>query len=196
MAVAESEQDPTLLLDAHYALGCTLFGMGDFAASSKHAEQGIALYNPQQHRSLASRQVWVDPGIACFTFRAWSLWYLGYPDQALKKAQETQVIMRELSYPLSIAYAQLTVATVYAVRREGQAAREWAEALITLATEHEFAHWLGWGTMSLGWALAEQGQLEEGIARLKEGLATFRATGSGVYTSHYLALLGLCCINH
>ncbi|MGH9425616.1 MAG: hypothetical protein ACRD2L_04825, partial [Terriglobia bacterium] len=28
-----------------------------------------------------------------------------------------------------------------------------------------------------------------GIARLKEGLATFRATGSEVYTSHYLALL-------
>ena len=43
--------------------------------------------------------------------------------------------------------------------------------------------------MSLGWALAEHGQLEEGIALLQEGLATFRATGSEVYTSHYLALL-------
>ncbi|MBI3798656.1 MAG: AAA family ATPase [Deltaproteobacteria bacterium] len=189
LAVAESKQDPTLLLDAHYALGCTLFGMGDFAAALKHAEQGMGFYNPQQHRSLASQQVWVDPGIACLTFGAWSLWYLGYPDQALKKAQDAQAILRELSYPLSIAYAQLTLATTHAACREARAAREWAEALIALATEHEFAHWLGWGTMSLGWALGEQGQLEDGIARLKEGLAIFRATGSEVYTAHYRAVL-------
>ena len=51
--LAQSVQDPALLLEAHYALGLTLFWLGEFAPARAHLEQGIALYDPQQHRSLA-----------------------------------------------------------------------------------------------------------------------------------------------
>jgi predicted ATPase len=43
--------------------------------------------------------------------------------------------------------------------------------------------------MYRGWALAEQGQGEEGITQLRQGLATFRAIGSGLQQPHCLALL-------
>jgi len=43
--------------------------------------------------------------------------------------------------------------------------------------------------MLRGWALAEQGQEEEGIAQIRQGLASLRATGAETATSYFLALL-------
>ena len=62
-------------------------------------------------------------------------------------------------------------------RREGQAAQERAEAAITLSTEQGFRLWVAWGTMLRGWALAEQGQGEEGIAQIRQGWLPFGPRG-------------------
>ena len=48
---------------------------------------------------------------------------------------------------------------------------------------------MAWGTILRGWALAEQGQGEEGIAQIRQGLAACRATGAEVWRPHFLALL-------
>src|SRR5713226_9830251 len=45
------------------------------------------------------------------------------------------------------------------------------EALIALATEQGFPYWLALGTILHGWALAEQGQGEKGIAQIRQGIA-------------------------
>ena len=49
----------------------------------------------------------------------------------------------------------------------------------------------GWrsGTILRGWALAEQGQGEEGIAQMRQGLAACRATGAELDRPYFLALL-------
>ena len=39
------------------------------------------------------------------------------------------------------------------------------------------------GTILRGWALAVQGQGEEGIAQMRQGLAAWRATGAEVLTA-------------
>ena len=77
--------------------------------------------------------------------------------------------------------------------REGKAAQELAEAVITLSTEHEFPFWLAAGTIMRGWALAEQGQAEEGMAQIGQGMAAKRATGSRLAWPYWLALLAEAC---
>ena len=69
------------------------------------------------------------------------------------------------------------------LRREEQIARERAEAVITLSTEQGFPFWLAYGTLVRGWALAEQGQSEEGIAQMQQGLAAYRAMGAELDSS-------------
>jgi predicted ATPase len=49
--------------------------------------------------------------------------------------------------------------------------------------------YLAHGTVSLGWALAEQGQGEEGVAQMHQGMAAWRATGAELCRPYYLALL-------
>jgi predicted ATPase len=45
------------------------------------------------------------------------------------------------------------------------------------------------GTISRGWALAVQGQGEEGLAQIRQGLAAYRAIGAEILLPHMLALL-------
>ena len=54
----------------------------------RHLEQAIALYDVQHHRSHALHYG-VDPGVISLSRMSWVLWLLGYPDQALRRNQET-----------------------------------------------------------------------------------------------------------
>ena len=120
---------------------------------------------------------------------AWVLWQLGYPEQALKRSHEALSLAQELSHPFSLALALNFAAMLHQSRREGQVVQERAEATIALCSEQGFPLFLAMGTMLQGWTLAEQGQVEEGIAQIREGLAAYQATGAEMWRPYFLALL-------
>jgi predicted ATPase len=80
-------------------------------------------------------------------------------------------------------------AWVHQFRREGQTTQEQAEALIDLSTEHGLVEYLGSGFLFLGGALAEKGQVEEGITQIRRGLTMWQAAGAELNRSYVLALL-------
>jgi len=131
----------------------------------------------------------MDTGVILLGFVAWTLWLLGYPDQAQKRSQEVLTHAHELAHPYSLAWALIYVAWFHQFRREGQAAQARAEAAMTLATEQGFAQIAACGTISRGWALAEQGKREEGIRQMRQGQAALRAMGVESIQSWVLALL-------
>ncbi len=188
LALVQGAEDPGLLLEANRATGATLYYMGEFVSAREHLEAAMALYDPQQHRAHVAlyRQ---DPGVACFSYSAWNLWCLGYPQQALEKMHQAITLARESLHPFSLAWALNFAGRVHEFRREGPAAQERAEAVIALATEQGFAYWLAWGTVIRGWALAAQGQAAEGMAQIRQGLAAIRATGTAIARSQDLGLL-------
>ena len=86
----------------------------------------------------------------------------------------------ELSHPFSLAFARCWAAYVYQFRRDVPAVHEQAEAAVALSTEQGFPFWVALGTIFRGWALAMQGQGEEGMAQVRQGIAACRATGAAV----------------
>jgi predicted ATPase len=98
-------------------------------------------------------------------------------------------LARESCHPFSLAWALNFTARLHEFRREGQAARERAEAVIALAEEQGFAYWLAWGTVMHGWSLAAQGQTREGMAQIRQGVAAIEATGTDIARSQDLGLL-------
>ena len=188
LRLAQHAQNPTLLPEAHGALGITLPYLGELISAQTHLEQGIALYNPHQHRSLAFLHG-QDPGVVCRVHAAWALWYLGYPDQALERSREALTLAQELSHPFSLAFALYHSARLHQLRREVQVAQERLETVISLSTEQGFAQWLALGIALQGWMLAEQRQVEEGIAQMSQGLAAYRATGAELGRPFQLVLL-------
>jgi predicted ATPase len=188
LALAQRLQDPGLLVRAYTMLAQTSYQSGEFVHARKYAEQGLALYDPQQHRS----HVFLygnDARVGGLSFASGALWYLGYPDQALQRSQEALAWAQELSHPFSAAGALTVAAVLHQRRREGQAVQQRAEAAMTLSTEQGFSTYLAVATILRGWALAEQGQEEEGIAQMRQGLAAHRATGAEQWQRYFLALL-------
>jgi len=192
LRLAHTVQDTPLMLQAHYTVGIPLFYLGELASAREHLEQGIALYDRHQHPAYAFRAV-QDPGVLCLSYAAWVLWLLGYPDQALRRSHEALALAQELSHPFSLAFALSFTARLHQYRREGQVTCEQAQAAITLATEQEFPFWVAQGTILWGWALTTQGQGEEGIAQLHQGMAAYRAAGAELSVPYWLALLAEAC---
>ena len=106
-----------------------------------------------------------------------TLWCLGFPEQALQHSQAARTLAQEVAHPFSLAQTLVFAAMVHQWRREVLAVHEQAEAAMTLTTEQGFAQWLARGTVLHGWALAMQGQGEEGIAEMRQGLAAYRPRG-------------------
>jgi predicted ATPase/DNA-binding winged helix-turn-helix (wHTH) protein len=188
LQLAQSIQDPTLLMAAHGALGDVLCFLGELVAAREHLEQCIARYDFQQHRFFAS-VYGDDPGILSLSFAAWALWLCGYPDQALVRSHEALTLAQELAHPHVLTTIRGLAAQLHRFRREGQAVQEHAEAALTLAIQQGAVLWEMFGAILRGWALTEQGQVEEGIAHLRQGLAAHRGTGTEAEQPHRLAML-------
>jgi predicted ATPase/class 3 adenylate cyclase len=186
LRLAQSAQDPALLLEAHYILGETLYYLGEGALAQTHLEQAMALYAPHQpHHPW----VWTDRGVAGLTRAAALLGLFGYPDQALQRSHEALALAQELSHPHSLAWALWYAAIFHEQRREVQATQERAEEMIGLSTKQGFPLWVMLGTIVQAWVLTQQGKVEEGIAQMRRSMAAYRATGMEVGRPYLLALL-------
>jgi predicted ATPase len=188
LRLAQHQQEPTLLLEAHRALGTSLLFLGDLATSWTHLERGITLYEAQQHRALTLRPGG-DAGMACLVYTAWILWLRGYPDQALERIRTALTLAQQCRHPFCMAFVLTFAIMLYQCRRELQALSVQAAANLTLARQQGFPFLEAWAMVLQGWVLAEQGQGDEGIEQICQGIIAYRATGAEVLRPHFLGLL-------
>ncbi|UXU85740.1 adenylate/guanylate cyclase domain-containing protein [Burkholderia sp. S-53] len=188
LGTAREANDPGLLVEAHGALGACFFLQGDFGAARANLEQARAIYDPKQHQAHVFAHG-VDPGIRALNYLVLTLWFQGYPEQALKRSAEALTLAQGLSYGPSLAFSLTYAAHLHQLRREPVLAGEHADAVITVSTEHGLPYWLAWGTLLRGWATSEQGNLQDGIAQMRLGLDAQRAAGGEDLRPYSLALL-------
>jgi DNA-binding winged helix-turn-helix (wHTH) protein/predicted ATPase len=173
---AEREADPRDCLEAHDALGMTLFFLGDYAAARTHLAQGSVCTNPATQQNLVRRHG-EAPGVRGLAFVAHTLWCLGFPAQAVQRGQEALSQAQALAHPYSLAFAQYYAARLHHRRRAAAAVQAQAEALLTLATAEGFAFFVAMGTCWRGWVLAMQNQDAAGLAQLRQGMAAVADEG-------------------
>jgi predicted ATPase/DNA-binding SARP family transcriptional activator len=188
IALAEQEQDRSFSLQAHEALGSTLFYLGELSLAKEHLERGMELYDPceHQHHAYLYGQ---DPGVACLSYLALTLWSMGFHDTAPAKRDEAIRLAREQGHPFSLALALVFSASFHALCREANPARLHAEEAIALSEKHKFPMWTAMGRILKGWALTEQGEIDDGIVMMREGLEAWQETGATLGVPNFLGLL-------
>jgi len=122
-------------------------------------------------------------------FAAWALWFLGKPDQSLQRIREALTLAREFSEPYGLAHALFFASVLHQLRREERQAQEHAEAALAVSCEHGLCLYQAMATITLGWALSNQGRQEEAIEQMRQGIAALRATATEVLLPHFLGLL-------
>jgi tetratricopeptide (TPR) repeat protein len=104
LAFAEKQGATAPLLIAHRIMGISLLCMGDIRGGRAHLDQAIALYDPAEHRPLATRFA-VDAAGSILSYRSWALWILGWPAAALADADQAINNARDMGQAVTLMHA-------------------------------------------------------------------------------------------
>jgi predicted ATPase len=184
---AQNQDDEAFQLQCHFSLGHTLFHLGKLKPARAHLDRCLQLYSPEHPTNSAFHLQ--NPKVTSLSYSAWCLWHLGYPNQAMEKSHLALSLAQQLSQPYSLAYALNWAARLYLFRREWLAVLKQAETAISVSTEHGFTIMSAFGTMLRGAALVGQGEFNDGILYLRDGLATHQSTGAEIAVPYFLAPL-------
>ncbi|WP_247779614.1 AAA family ATPase [Bradyrhizobium sp. 170] len=186
--LAARQEDRAALVAGHRAVGDSWLHRGRLGAARAHLEQGLAFYDPAQHHSLTVLFA-ENARVAMLSFLSLTLGLLGFADQAQARSREAVAEARELSHPISLAFALSVACRLHFVLEDPRTVRRRAEELIALTTEQRFAFFLAMGTTYRGWTLVEAGDAEAGIDLLRRGIEGFQASGAAWILPFYLAQL-------
>jgi len=176
------------LLYPRLSMEITLMHLGEFRPAWDYYTEAIALYDPVLHRDDAFRYS-QNPAIGSRSHAAWTLWFLGEPDQALAMVHEAQKLARELAEPHGLAHTLLFGAIVHQLRGEARMAKEQAAAAVAISVEHGLALYYATATVTLGWGLIDEGWYQLAIENIRQGLEAHQATGTVLLLPHFLALM-------
>jgi predicted ATPase len=191
LLLAETSRDPELLLEAHRAMGETLYYLGRFVEARPHLEQAIELDRSLQHRSrpfLAGHSVG-HSGVFSGAHLAYVLWMLGFPDQALRASDEALALARSVSDFPSIAFALHVSFHAHQRRGEQAGADAAATALVALTTEQGFPYWRAMGEIFQTWTRADREPTIEAAARMRHGIDAVLAIGTTIAMPLILGLV-------
>jgi class 3 adenylate cyclase/tetratricopeptide (TPR) repeat protein len=103
LTLAEKQRATVPLMIGHRVTGFSLLTTGDVAESRTHLDRAVALYDPAEHRPLATR-FGVDTGMLVLCYRSWALWMLGYPESALADIDHALKNAREIGQAATLMF--------------------------------------------------------------------------------------------
>jgi class 3 adenylate cyclase/predicted ATPase len=184
--LAETRNDAAIRLTAYRISGVTCFFRGEFSECRDYQEQGLALFDPSKRPAYTAV---ADARVIFLAFLSRALLHLGHIEQAQARSGEALDEARKLSHAYTQSWALWQACFVDWIVRPQPALMQRTEALIRLSREQNFRYSEAVGTLFRGWCLSSQGQHEEGLALLEQGLADYRITGTVGYLSFFLTLL-------
>jgi class 3 adenylate cyclase/tetratricopeptide (TPR) repeat protein len=186
--LAQRQNDPPILAVGHSMLAYTAWWQGHFIDVQDHSRQSLALYDPQQYGADVARYD-MHHGIVSGYLAALNNWVLGYPTEAVQVMEKTLAHANELDNPNSIGISLLFLAQLHQLRREPHPATTRAEEALAVAAEHGLPALELWCLLPRGWAAAYQGDVDAGIADIRDAMDRRQRMGMGAVWPWYLALI-------
>ena len=188
LRLARDTGDGHALLEAHFAIGQTLFYRGEFALARDHLAEAATLYDPGRYRAHALRHG-QDVGVFCHHLGAVTAWFLGLPDRAIIQGRRALTLAREFGPSDTLAATLSFLAYLHLLRREATDACALGEELAGLADAQGLPFWAAGADATLGAAAVQQDRIEDGITHLRNGVAGWRAIGALLSGPLYLPYL-------
>jgi len=189
LALAEKQGATVPLVIGHRIMGPCLTTRGDIAEAQEHYDRAITLYNPMEHRHLATRFFGQDASVVILTHRAFNLWLLGYPAAGLRDADDALKIAREIGQAASSMFALLFVARFHVLCGDYLVATALSQELSALADEKGAPYWKTHGTLSEGCVLALTGKASDAVQLITSGLSAYWSTGATLSRPMFLSYL-------
>jgi class 3 adenylate cyclase/predicted ATPase len=168
LELAHGIGDAELILQAHHCQWATLFMLGEQESCCKQIEQGLALYDADTHFAHAGVYGGHDAKVCAHGEAGLSRYLRGYGTTALKQGEAALTWARQLDHSGSIAHALDYAIVLSRYRREANAILRHAEDMIRYAEQQGLRDHGVKGRFFRGYALTQYGQLEWGLAEMRE----------------------------
>lgn len=175
------------LAHAHYALGNSLFCLGQFGAATAELEAGVRAYRP----GAGDFSLGEDALVTNLSFLSWAHWFNGRHEDARAASQRAVATARTLEHPYTLGFALVFSAILHRWRGEIDQAVTAASETLTLAERFGMALWQAAGTVILGWARVARGD-PTGIDEVLGAVAILGQVMGGVETMFLAHLVDAC----
>ena len=196
LTLADKAQQPSLVLEAHRAVGNSAFWPGHFEKARLSMEHAAQLAERELDAPLPAGFS-QDPDIANRGLLAWTLASLGRPLSAVRHLQAAVDRAQILHHPFSMAYAVGSAMWTYFVLRDTVLAAEYSEKMIAVSQEYGFPYFAVAGRVVAGWVRAENGDPDGGLVDLRDTIQAWRDTSGGIGMALFLYAMAeveaLCC---
>ena len=177
LALAEKRGTMVPLMLGHRLMGTSLMCTGALAESRAHYDQAIAIYEPAEHRALATR-FGQDMRVAALSYRSWALWLLGFPEAAGRDAEQALKEAREIGQAATLMYALFHTSFTHICCGNYAAASAEANELVPLADERGSLFWGSLGMLVQGCVLALTGKVSDAVHVITSGIIARRSTAA------------------
>jgi predicted ATPase len=188
LRLAEKQGATIPIMIGHRLVGAALLCTGDIAQSRAHHDQALVLYDPTQHRPLATR-FGQDVGVTILSFRSIALWLLGYPYLAVADIVHVLKAAREIGHAATLMYALSVTSWTHLLCGNYAATSAQANELIALAHEKGTWYWKAFGMIHKGCALTPTHKNSNAVQMIASGLAAHQLTGATLFVPYWSSCL-------
>ena len=186
--LAEQADDPVLLGSACFGMGVTMCWQGELSAAREYCERALELYDPARSKAYLAFST-QDMAVQANYILAFCLWNLGFPDRALKQAEEGLARAQRLSHPHSLGAALHGLGLVHFWRRELLANQKQLERAVALSQENDLGDFLIWAQLEHDLAQGFQTRSEAAVNQVRRSMEAVRAKGLGMTFTSWLTNL-------
>jgi len=156
-------------LIADWLIGSTLHHLGDQPGARRHLERFRDRYAaPVYESNIAHFQL--DPRIASLGVLARVFWVQGFPDRALRMAEENVAAAQRRGHTVTMLFALLWAGQVALLAGNLTEAAHYAALLLHHSSGHAMAVWSAWARGLNGMLQLQQGDIAGGVPILRGAL--------------------------
>jgi tetratricopeptide (TPR) repeat protein len=185
-ALAQEQDDPTLMIGAYNALAATLYISGDFESARQYSMHGVQIWRSGGVQSHP--EDFDTPVVGCLCYEAMCEWHFGEIASSRRAIAEAISLAKELNDANALASA-LHYAAMLAHRKRNPAEIErLASEMIEVSTRYNIVYFLTFGAILRGWVRSASGDTVEGVSWIEDGIRDYRTSGSITSLPFYLIL--------
>jgi predicted ATPase len=175
-ALANEQNDSTLMMGGYALLSVPLYFLGDFEAARQYARRGVEIWRAGGVESQDDEVT--EHAIGCLFFEALLEWHFGEIASCRPTMMEAITAAKELNNMQALALALWHAGWLAHFERDPAEVERLASDLIELSNRQNFAPFLHRAAVLRGWARSASGETAEGISWIEDGIGNYQATGS------------------
>jgi predicted ATPase len=188
LALANKQRATGPLMMAHRLMGLSLLHTGDVVNGRAHLDRAITLYDPTEHRPLATR-FGQDVGAATLSWKSLASWLLGYPQAALADTEQALKVAREIGHFATLMYVLNFSAWTHIHCGNYAATNALIDEFSALKDQTGSVFWGAWGMMQRGCLFALTGKASDAVQTITSGVTAMRSTGTTMWMPFWLSYL-------